>query len=307
MAFLLLMFAHIYMKYFFIFLTTQFLFWNSIYCQTVSYSLNYNDPYDLQKLKINLQLLNMDGLQLGPGLQAYYLLGKVATVDVNWRNALYYSIGKPKEIKLPSFNNIEIGGVLHIADRLKNKKLTLDVASGYNTKTTIRVPVKARKIFGLRAYVYNTIGYALAASSPFTIGAKTINADAGTTVTSTGLALGLSGRRIDKAGINISGYGNRRRNRNRELYADVFIGGVTTGQTKYFNGNTDTKPTIPNNNIGWRVGGQWIDQGTYLKVEFGSRPWPIILIPQYNYFLFSFGITVFGNEKGLDAKKKKTE
>ncbi len=273
-----------------------------------TYSTNYNAPYDITKLKVLLLIKGESIIVPATGLMTRIELGKIATIDAHATRTLFYPFHKDPATMLTTNKmgaTLRMGGdfTFHFIDKLADRKTTVLLGKEYNKKYYLKVPAKVRKIYGLRggAYFNNEPFWVQhdAALQHVAFEAKndtTVFRDnALTMVTSTGVYVGLSTRRIDKLGINAEGWGNRRRNRQRELYADIMLGGTVLHDLVLTTGKT-VEITAPKNFIGWRVGASWMDNGTYVKVEFGQRPY----LSGANFMAnLVFGFVLFGNEKGL--------
>ncbi|MFI5149935.1 MAG: hypothetical protein ACHQRM_09400 [Bacteroidia bacterium] len=279
--------------------------------QQVDYSINYNDPYDITKLK-GILLLNLDNIVIpSAGLMARYEMGKIFTFDAQYKRSFYYLIPIDQTKSLTNnvrkaTNTFEVLGTFHILDRLVDKTLKISLKTtsyGSHTETeSMRIPVKSRKIFGARGglYFYRApVSASSTASTPVVFKSKQDTVqyrdNALTMGTATGSFLGLSSRRIDKAGVHVDGYGNRRRNRQREFYADVMIGGTKLDDLHLINGKT-VSVTTATRPIGWRVGGQWMDNGTFVRMEIGQMPFVTGAKLMLN---FNFGFFIFGREKKM--------
>ena len=281
--------------------------------QNINYTINYNDPYDITKVK-GVLLLGLENIVTPSiGAMGRYELGKIATFDAQYRRSFVYiiPIEEDKQISTNTrgaTNIFEATATYHISDKLIDRKLMVNLKTEhYGTYThaeSITVPIKSRKIFGARCGVF--MYHAPVSATSTAISTVTFRSKNDTTsykdnamvmATSTGVFFGLSTRRIDKAGIAADGYGNRRRNRQREVYADVFLGGTSMQDLQLKNG-TVVPITANTSAIGWRVGGQWMDNGTYVKMEIGKRPF----VGSGFMINFIFGFILYGNEKGMKKK-----
>ncbi len=251
-----------------------------------------NDPYNIRPLKVQLLLLTMDGINFGGGVQADYHF-KHAVVEAQWRKALYWSIGKPDEgdtknqttNSLKSFSNFEVSGEFYFADYLVNKKYK-NILSENSTSYTYNMGyAPARRIFAVKGGVFLSSGFIATDSS----------GHYNTNYTTTGFAVGLAHKRIDK--FNSS----RHHDGVREMYLQVLTGGTSLEAMK-LKSASPAAPVPTYKNIGWRLGGQRYGEHMYVGYELGMRPGMTnpdktkASIP-FNYFLISFGITLYGNEK----------
>ncbi|MGZ5245307.1 MAG: hypothetical protein ACXWEY_03410 [Bacteroidia bacterium] len=277
--------------------------------QSTSYSVNYNDPYDIKPLKVNLLVLTLDGYGInagiGAGLHAQYVLGKVFTIEALGKYS-YFSLSESgkKTDEMKSGNSFQKplyleGGVeWHFSDRMVDRKLTMNLATDGNLKTNMRVPIKARKIYALRGGLFTLQSSVFGSDDGimFMNNATRYGDNYVTTARTGGVYAGISTRRIDKASIKTDDYGSRRRNRNRSLFADVMFSATSFDdlQEKSSNASINIKET-ETKNIGWRVGGQWMDNGTYVRMELGQLP--TVKTQLSAYLSFTFGFTVYGNEK----------
>ncbi len=276
--------------------------------QNINYTINYNDPYDIRKAK-GVLLLGLENIVTPTiGAMGQYHLGKIATFDAQYRRSFAYliPIDETKQIGTNTrgaTSIFEATATYHIFDKLVDRKLMINLKTEHYGNTThtefIKVPIKSRKIFGARGGLF--LYHAPVSANPNTVTFHSKNDtisfrdNATVMATSTGVFFGLSTGRIDKAGIAASGYGNRRRNRQRTIYADVFLGGTAMQDLQLKNG-TAVPITATKSAIGWRVGGQWMDNGTYVKMEFGKRPF----VGSGAMLNFIFGFVLYGNEKKLN-------
>ncbi len=257
----------------------------------------YNDPYKIRPLKVQLLLLTMDAINFGCGLQADYHF-RHAVIEAQYRKALYWSAGKPDALdtknvttnSLNSFSNIEVDGEYYFADYLVNKKFK-NILSQNSTSYTYNYGYgQVRRIFAVKGGAFLASGYVSTDSA----------AHYNTNYTTTGLAIGLARKRIDKI------KSDRHHDGVREMYLQV-LSGATSLEAMKLRPGQPAGPTPAYKNIGWRLGGQRYGEHMYVGYEMGMRPGLVnpdktkAGIP-FNYFLISFGITIYGNEKWKQKK-----
>jgi len=251
-----------------------------------------NNPYKLRPLKVQLLLLTMDDINFGCGLQVDYHF-RHAVIETQWRKAFYWSAGKPDPAdeknattnSLSSFSNFEIDGEYYFADYLVNKRYK-NILSENSTYYTYNTGYgKARRIFAVKAGAFLSSGYVATDSA----------AHYNTNYTTKGFAFGLARKRIDRI------QSTRRHDGVREMYLQVLTGGTSLETMKLKNAQA-AAPVTAFKNIGWRLGGQRYGEHMYVGYELGERPGLVnpdkgkASIP-FNYFLITFGITIYGNEK----------
>ncbi len=252
-----------------------------------------NDPYHIRPLKVQLLMLTMDGFNFGCGLQADYHF-KHAVVEAQWRKAFYWTIGgipDPGDTKnattnsLHSFSNYEADGEYYFADYLVEKKFKNILSQNSYSYTYNYGYGKVRRIFAVKAGVFVSSGFVATDSA----------AHFNTNYTTTGFAAGISRKRIDKV------KSSRHHDGVRETYLQI-LDGTTSLETMKLKPNQGATPATAFKNIGWRLGGQRYGEHLYVGWEMGERPGLVnpdkgkAGIP-FNYFLISFGITIYGNEK----------
>ncbi|MES2139358.1 MAG: hypothetical protein V4511_06595 [Bacteroidota bacterium] len=144
--------------------------------QSLNYKVLEDNPYD-HNLDVTFLPFYVDmaskenNLSLGYGLNAKLIYKKLATFRLyalkpyapvfDW--GYHFGSGggfdSPTVNKLKKFLHIELGGTYHLSERtkIKNRNVVLSEHSGYKTTTTtyISVPATVRKIFGVRAGIYN--------------------------------------------------------------------------------------------------------------------------------------------------------
>lgn len=252
-----------------------------------------NNPYDIRPLKIQLLPLTMDGFNFGAGLQVDYHF-KHALLESQWRKAVYWTIGglpDPNDTKnattnsLHSFSNFEISGEYYFADYLVNKRYKNILSSDAVSYTYDIGRAKARRVYAVKG------GGFLASGFVATDSAGHYN----TNYNTSGFALGLARKRIDKV------KDSRHHDGVREIYLQVLTG-TTSLETMKIKPGQAVSPAAVYNKVGWRLGGQRYGEHFYVGYELGLRPALVnpdkfkASIP-FNYFLISFGFTIYGNEK----------
>jgi len=251
-----------------------------------------NDPYSIRPLKVQLLLLTMDAINFGGGLQADYHF-KHAVVEAQYRKAFYWSAGKPDNLdtknattnSLNSFSNFEVSGEYYFADYLVTKKFK-NILSQNSTSYTYNYGYgKVRRIFAVKGGAFLASGYVATDSA----------AHYNTNYTTTGFALGLARKRIDKI------KSDRHHDGVREIYLQVLTGSTSLEAMK-LKASQPAGPAAAYTNIGWRLGGQRYGEHMCVGYEMGLRPGLTnpdktkASIP-FNFFLIKFGITIYGNEK----------
>jgi hypothetical protein len=265
----------------------------SVYAVPYSTDSSTDGPYKIRPLKIQLLVLTMDGFNFGAGLQGDYHF-KHAVVEMQWRKALYWSIGKPDPADskdattnvAKSFSNIELDGEYYFADYLVNKRYKNILASDVTSYTYNISRAKARRIYAIKGGIFHASGFVATDSA----------ASYNTNYQTTGLAAGLARKRIDKCSDN------RHHDGVREIYFQVLTG-TTSLEAMNIKPSQGTTPPVPAfHNMGWRLGGQRYGEHLYVGYELGLRPAMVnpdktkASIP-FNYFVINFGFTIYGNEK----------
>lgn len=252
-----------------------------------------NNPYNIRPLKIQLLALTMDGFNFGAGLQVDYHF-KHAVLESQWRKAMYWTIGglpdrnDAKEAttnSLHSFSNFEISAEYYFSDYLINKQYKNILSSNSSSYTYNTRRAQARRIYAVKGGGFIASGFVATDS------ANHYN----TNYSTTGFAIGLARKRIDKF------RSTRHHDGVREFYIQVLTG-TTSLETMKLKPGQAASQAPAYKNVGWRLGGQRYGERLYVGWELGQRPAMVnpdkfkASIP-FNYFLISFGFTIYGNEK----------
>jgi hypothetical protein len=282
--------------------------------EKVSYTYYFNDPTNLSKKRVYLDILSFEGAKIGAGLHGYYTPIKKLTVSGLFRyNYLDYFTKTDAKDKV-STNDLkgsytgEAGVTFQFAGYIakKQRKMPILIAGNSTSKTSIRVPVKKSRTFGVRGGVMMYRG-TIKNSNAFPFVSNGIEIDSTkkifTNATSTCFYFGYTGRKVRKAGIDAEGYGKRRAYLSRVFFADVITGATFLSDVQYA-GQTWKLKDSKTDALGFRLGWEWDENGTTTRVEMGKRPGFKGSIFPVNYFMLSFGFSIYGNEKFVEKTEK---
>jgi hypothetical protein len=283
----------------------------NLFSQSVSYTVNYDDPYDINKVKADLQYLTMDGFTMGAGLSFSYEPFKHLLIDGQFRMTYWDILGKDRTAVVSEHSKnyspfFEGGANFFFIDKLKKgkgkAKIVLSTSysgTGYTTEKYIIVPCDKRRSVGLHGGVMNyNYTFLISQGSVFRSedeseiippSGKYFSVNTSSFVT----YLGLSTKKAKKIGVSTTNYGNRRFFTDNFVYADFLLGATATSDIHFDGQIIDTKGT-PKISSGFRFGAIWNQKGVGTRMEVGKRPG---VGQGYPYFLFAFSFTVVGREK----------
>jgi hypothetical protein len=290
--------------------------------QNKNYDVLYNDPENARPFKLNVLPFFADlgplNMSLGPALQAQWRAAQFLSIEGQVRYGLYLNLFNKRQEKdaksansLLTYRYAEGGVMLHFYDRIMERKLIMDFDENGIT-TSAKIQAKSRKFYAAHLggfYTATPVGggrdLILAGNDGhnYQKGGYYANFEQG------GFYAGIATGRIDRMGISSSKRGKSNRRRDNVYFADFLYGLGKIEVTQIKDTATSkkdivSKPATGQNTLGWRIGGQFIDNNKYIRIELGQRPGLKVKVTEIpiNYIHFSIGVTLLGREKAASAQ-----
>jgi hypothetical protein len=278
--------------------------------QSVSYTVDKNDAYDIKNFSLAIDPFFLDfngqnGYSFGWGFRGDYLMGKTLQFNVDYRQGFGTKGYLISDNNTKNYGYKEAGVALTLSSKTKTRNLRIvlsqssSTSGGVTTTTTTYikggVPGEVRSMVALRGGLYmmtNTLDFKSLSDSLLTFddkkGGEFTYKDSATAknlgqygaVYSTAIYAGFNFKQIRQLILDVDGYGIRGNVMYRDFFVDFLFSPVLF--LKNYKDDAGTPMEVKydvkyskSSVIGWRMG--WFirkpkDQGFSMKFEFGERP-----------------------------------